>query len=241
MRVQVPSYTCLNNIRHQLNMETSYLYKITFEETPHFYIGVRKHPDPKNDNDYLGTPYTHKNYWEIYTPKKQILWIYEDWEFACKIEKSIISENWQNKYCLNMNIGGIVPTDFCRLGAIRANKTIELKRELDSDYDSKFLEHMKKMNESKILKMKEDDEYSKLCIRGLWKGIPKSHRVEIGKKIQKSLGVEITCFDENTEKTLTFPSIRTAAKHYGFGINTISKLVSGKLLSYKGISVITPL
>ena len=88
--------------------------------------------------------------------------------------------------------------------------------------------------------MKEDDEYSKLCIRGLWKGTPKSHRVEIGKKIQKSLGVEITCFDENREQTLTFPSIRTAAKHYGFGINTISKLVSGKLLSYKGISVITP-
>lgn len=221
-------------------METSYIYKITFEETPHFYIGVRKHLDPKNDNDYLGTPYTYKNYWEIYTPKKQILWIYEDWEFACKIEKSIISENWQNKYCLNMNIGGIVPTNFCRLGAIRANQTIQLKRELDSDYDSKLIEHMKKMNESKNLKMKEDDEYSKLCMRGLWKGTPKSHRVEIGKKIQKSLGVEIVCFNENIGETLTFPSIRTAAKHYGFGINTVSKLVSGILPSYKGIRVITP-
>jgi len=221
-------------------METSYIYKITFEETPHFYVGVRKHPDPKNDNDYLGTPYTHKNYWEIYTPKKQILWVYDDWEFACKVEKSIISKNWQNKYCLNMNIGGIVPTDLCRLGAIRANETILAKRQLDSEYDSKLRDHMKKINQSKILKMKEDDEYSKSCKRGLWKGTPREHRKIIGKKIQKSLGIEIVCFNENTKETMTFPSMRSAAKYYGFGINTISKLSAGVISSYKGISIIMP-
>lgn len=221
-------------------METSYIYKITFEETPHFYIGVRKHPDPKSDNDYLGTPYTHKNYWEIYTPKKQILWVYDNWEFACKVEKSIITENWQNKYCLNMNIGGVVPTDLCRLGAIKANQTIKSKRELESGYDSKLMEHMKKMNESKLIKMREDEKYSQYCKRGLWKGTPEEKRLEIGKKIQKSLGLEIICLNEVTGESLTFPSIRSAAKHYGFGINTVSKLVSGKLPTYKGISVITP-
>lgn len=222
-------------------METSYIYKITFEETPHFYIGVRKHSDPKSDNDYLGTPYTHKNYWEIYTPKKQILWVYDNWEFACKVEKSIITENWQNKYCLNMNIGGIVATELCCLGAKKANQTIKLKRELDSEYDSKLMEHMRKMTETRLNKMGEDENYSQYCKRGLWKGTPKEKRPEIGKKIQKSLGVEIICFNENTGESLTFPSIRSAAKYYGFGINTVSKLVYGKLFSYKGISVIMPL
>jgi hypothetical protein len=221
-------------------METSYIYKITFQETPHFYFGVRKHPDPKND-EYMGTPYTHKNYWEIYTPKKQVLWIYDDWEFACKVEKTIISENWQNKYCLNMNIGGIVPTDLCRLGAIRANQTIKSKRQIDSEYDSKLRNHMRKINQSKILKMKENVEYSQSCKRGLWKGTPKEHRKDVGKKIQKSLGIEITCLNEDTEEIMTFPSMRSAAKYYGFGINTISKLTNGIIPSYKGISVVNPL
>lgn len=219
-------------------METSYIYKITFEETPHFYIGVRKHLDPKSDNDYLGTPYTHKNYWEIYTPKKQILWVYDNWELACKVEKFIITENWQNKYCLNMNIGGIVPTNLCRLGAIKANQTIKLKRELDSDYDSKFLEHMKKMNESKILKMKEDEKYSQSCKKGLWKGTPVHFRKEIGKKIQNSRGWKIKCIDINTGEFKIFPSLSSARKYYSIGMNTIRKLYSGELSSYKGISVL---
>jgi len=220
-------------------MKKTYIYKITFDETPHFYFGVRKHSTPENDV-YMGTPYTHKNYWEIYTPKKQILWVYDDWNFACKIEKSLISQNWQNKYCLNMNVGGIVPTDLCQLGAIRANQTIKTKRQLNPDYDLKLQEHMRKMNESKISKMKEDINYSQSCKRGLWKGTPKEKRQEIGKKIQKSLGVELICFNIDTGDSLKFPSIRSAAKHYGFGINTVSKPVSGELTSYKGISVIMP-
>jgi len=222
-------------------MKTSYIYKITFEETPHFYIGVRKHQDPKNDNEYLGTPYTHKNYWEIYTPKKQILWIYEDWKSAAKVEKILIKENWQNKYCLNMNIGGIVSTELWRLGACRANQTIKLKRELEPNYDSKFLERIRKITHSRVSKMKENSEYSEYCKRGLWKGTPIEKRKEIGKKIQDSRGTKIICFDENTGESLTFPSIRSAAKYYGFGINTVSKLVSGKLSTYKGISVTMPL
>jgi len=222
-------------------METSYIYKITFEETPHFYIGVRKHPDPKNDNDYLGTPYTHKNYWKIYTPKKQILWVYDDWKSACKVEKSIISENWQNKYCLNMNIGGIVSTDLCRLGAIRANETIRTKRQLDSEYDSKLRDHMKKINHSKIIKMKEDCEYSQSCKRGLWKGTPNEHREIIRKRIQKSKGTEIKCIDNNTGEIKVFPSLKSARSHYQIGMTTIRKLYSGELSSYKGISIIMPL
>lgn len=220
-------------------METSYIYKITFEETPHFYIGVRKHSDPKND-PYLGTPYTNKNYWEIYTPKKQILWVYEDWKLACRVEKSLISQNWQNKYCLNMNVGGVVSADLCRLGAMRANQTIKMKRELDPEFDSKIREHMKLITQSKLIKMKKDMRYAQSCKSGLWKGTPKEHREEIGKKIQKTLGIEIICLNEITGEILTFPSFRSAAKHYGYGINTISKLVSGVLPSYKGISVIKP-
>ncbi len=31
MRVQVSSYTCLNNIRHQLNIKTSYIFMLELE------------------------------------------------------------------------------------------------------------------------------------------------------------------------------------------------------------------
>ena len=78
----------------------AYVYKITFEEVPHFYFGVRSHTDPKNDT-YLGSPKTHKNYWEIYTPKMQILYKFSSWDLAYKVEIELIKQNIQNKYCLN--------------------------------------------------------------------------------------------------------------------------------------------
>jgi hypothetical protein len=100
---------------------TTYVYKITFKEVPHFYIGFRKHPDPKND-PYLGSPVTHKNYWEIYTPKKQIFWIFNSWEEAHRIEKLLISQNWHNKYCLNAACGGHFSLDSLKRGGKTSGK-----------------------------------------------------------------------------------------------------------------------
>ena len=66
-----------------------YTYKITFEEVPHYYYGVRK--EKRVNENYLGTPITHKWMWNFYTPKKQILEVFEyndeGWKKAQEVEK----------------------------------------------------------------------------------------------------------------------------------------------------------
>jgi hypothetical protein len=88
-----------------------YTYKITFEEVPHYYYGVRKEKGV-NEN-YLGTPITHKWMWNFYTPKKQILEVFEyndeGWKKAQEVEKRLIKPFYNiDPYCLNENVGGFV-------------------------------------------------------------------------------------------------------------------------------------
>jgi len=88
-----------------------YTYKITFEEVPYYYYGVRK--QKKENEEYFGTPVTHKWMWEFYTPKKQILEIFdysnEGWIKAQEVEKRLINPFYNNDpYCLNENVGGFV-------------------------------------------------------------------------------------------------------------------------------------
>ena len=59
-----------------------YLYKITFEEVPYYYYGV--HREKKYNEKYWGSPKTNKWCWKLYTPKKQILQLFDYtdvWEF----------------------------------------------------------------------------------------------------------------------------------------------------------------
>lgn len=110
----------------------AYVYKITFEEVPHFYIGVRS-KDPEGDG-YLGSPVTHRCYWEIYTPKKQILWVFDSWEKACEVEIALIKQNWTNKYCLNENIKGAISLGACSKGG----RVLTDKRKNDPEFDLRF-------------------------------------------------------------------------------------------------------
>jgi hypothetical protein len=114
----------------------SYVYKISFDEVPHFYLGVRK-GEPEGDS-YLGSPVTHKCYWEIYTPKKQILWVYDSWEEACAVETVLIKENWNNKYCLNTNANGAFSLESCSKGGRKAAKALHERRLNDPEFDAKI-------------------------------------------------------------------------------------------------------
>lgn len=96
-----------------------YTYKITFEEVPYYYYGV--HKEQRYNEYYMGTPVTHKWCWEIYTPKKQILEVFdysdESWLNAQKVETRIIKTFFNiDKWCLNKNAGGIVSIDKCSKG-----------------------------------------------------------------------------------------------------------------------------
>ena len=81
-----------------------YTYKITFEEVPYYYYGV--HKEKRFDEEYWGSPKRNKWCWELYTPKKQILELFEfsddGWEKSLQVESRLIKEFFNSdKWCLN--------------------------------------------------------------------------------------------------------------------------------------------
>ena len=87
-----------------------YVYKITFEEVPYYYYGVKK--EKYFNEEYWGSPYTNKWCWELYTPKKQILQFFDyndnGWIEAQEVEKRLINAFYNtDKWCLNETCGGI--------------------------------------------------------------------------------------------------------------------------------------
>ena len=87
-----------------------YTYKITFEEVPYYYYGV--HKEKKFNEYYMGTPVTHKWCWNFYTPKKQILEVFDytddGWLKAQEVEGRLIRPVYNDdKWCLNESCMGI--------------------------------------------------------------------------------------------------------------------------------------
>ena len=99
-----------------------YTYKITFEEVPYYYYGM--HEEKVYDEEYWGSPKTHKWCWEIYTPKKQILETFISREDAGEIERRLIKPVYNtDKWCLNENCAGVFSLDTCsKAGKIGAAK-----------------------------------------------------------------------------------------------------------------------
>jgi general stress protein YciG len=98
-----------------------YLYKITFEEVPYYYYGV--HREKVFDEEYWGSPVTNKWCWELYTPKKQILELFEfsdsGWLEANLVEDRLIKPFYNtDKWCLNEGYGGRVSYECSVKGGI---------------------------------------------------------------------------------------------------------------------------
>jgi hypothetical protein len=86
-----------------------YLYKITFEEVPYYYYGIKK--EKYYNQEYWGSPKTNKWCWELYTPKKQILQLFDysddGYIESQEVEKRLIGTFYQtDKWCLNESCGG---------------------------------------------------------------------------------------------------------------------------------------
>lgn len=104
-----------------------YTYKITFDEAPYYYYGV--HKEKAFNEKYWGSPITHKWIWDFYTPKKQILELFEysdeGWLNANLVEDRLIKPFYQNdKWCLNESCGGSISL---KVRKKTANKNRELK------------------------------------------------------------------------------------------------------------------
>jgi hypothetical protein len=85
-----------------------YTYKITFEEVPYYYYGSKK--ERYYNQEYWGSPKTNKWCWNFYTPKKQILEIFdysdEGYKKCREIEDRLIKFFLNDKWCLNEVCGG---------------------------------------------------------------------------------------------------------------------------------------
>ena len=101
-----------------------YTYKITFEEVPYYYYGSKK--EKYFDEEYWGSPVTNKWCWELYIPKKQILELFnytdEGYIEVQEVEKRLIGPVINDKWCLNENVGGIIPFHLCKKGGEKAKK-----------------------------------------------------------------------------------------------------------------------
>lgn len=98
-----------------------YTYKITFEEVPYYYYGM--HEEKVYDEEYWGSPKTHKWCWEIYTPKKQILETFISREDAGEIERRLIKPVYNtDKWCLNANCAGVFSLDTCSKAGKKGSK-----------------------------------------------------------------------------------------------------------------------
>jgi hypothetical protein len=97
-------FSCINNtapnLRAVMYSPRIYTYKITFEEVPYYYYGM--HEENVYDEEYWGSPKTNKWCWELYTPKKQILELFDTRKNAYKVEKRLIKPFYRkDQYCLN--------------------------------------------------------------------------------------------------------------------------------------------
>lgn len=102
------TFSCINNnaVNFRVVMQPRiYTYKITFEEVPYYYYGSKK--EKYYNQEYWGSPVTHKWCWEFYTPKKQILELFdytdEGYDECRKIENRLIKPFLNDPLCLNEN------------------------------------------------------------------------------------------------------------------------------------------
>lgn len=84
-----------------------YVYKITFKGLPYVYYGSRTCLcKPGDDVEYLGSPKTHKSYWETFEPQKSVISTFDSREEANDFENFCIGIQWyktKNSKSLSLN------------------------------------------------------------------------------------------------------------------------------------------
>ena len=137
-----------------------YTYKITFEEVPYYYYGIKK--EKYFNQEYWGSPYTHKWIWDFYTPKKQILEIFpftdEGWIEAQEVEKRLIKPFYNyDKWCLNESCGGKISLGILKDNGRRNGKINGKKhRELGTGFFKLSTEQRRENSKRNGIKHKEN-------------------------------------------------------------------------------------
>jgi hypothetical protein len=159
-----------------------YTYKITFEEVPYYYYGSKK--EKVFDEEYWGSPITNKWCWELYTPKKQILEVFdytdEGYEECRKLEDRLIKPVLNDSYCLNERCGGSYSISIKRQNGISVRDS---KKGIHSFSEYQRIENAK--NARKYLKQeslskggKEASKINKINKVGIY-GLAEERKMEI--------------------------------------------------------------
>ena len=189
-----------------------YLYKITFEEVPYYYYGV--HKEKVFDEEYWGTPVTHKWCWELYTPKKQILEIFpftdEGWIKVQEVEQRLIKPFYQkDMWCLNENCGGKISLKVLSEGGKRGYKNglLLMTKEERKETNKKTFE-TNKNNKTGLFSLSPDEikrnaklggETSKMLGLG-YNGLTLEQRIQIGNEVKElGLGVHSLTPEQRTK------------------------------------------
>lgn len=148
-----------------------YTYKITFEEAPFYYYGSKKE---KNFNEhYLGSPKTKKWYWNVYTPKKQILETFDYTEEGYKkcreVEYRLIKHFINDPLCLNAGYFGYYkPTPFTKERKGKISKALR-GRSLSEETKIKLCEIRKGARNGMFGKNHSDETKKKIANKALGK------------------------------------------------------------------------
>ena len=236
-----------------------YTYKITFEEVPYYYYGW--HKERKYEEEYLGSPVTHKWCWEFYTPKKQILEIFEYSDEGClkaqEVEKSIIKEFMNSdSRCLNANYGGLISMEAMIKGGRIGGKLSGIKA-YELGLGIHGLSKEERVQNSKIAGKIAGKKTHELCL-GIH-GLSKEERVQNSKKTHElGLGIHAQTQEERIEYakkggkiigeklsknfTLVSPTgevisgrnIRQFCRDYNLNQTRLSRVINGQANSHKG-------
>jgi hypothetical protein len=167
-----------------------YLYKITFEEVSYYYYGSKK--EKYFNEEYWGSPVTNKWCWDFYTPKKQILEIFdytnEGYKECRKVEDRLIKPFFNDQWCLNEACGGTYSIkSLIKSGRMGGIKTRENKSGIFTLTKDQLIENGNKTKELGV---------------GIF-AIDKKQRIEISKKAGnkvKELGVGICGLSKEERK-----------------------------------------
>jgi hypothetical protein len=168
-----------------------YTYKITFEEVPYYYYGSKK--EKYYNQEYWGSPITNKWCWELYTPKKQILELFdytdEGYEKCRKVEDRLIKPVLNDPYCLNERCGGIYSLDIMRKNGLKAKLNKKGIHSFNKKQRKENAKNGRKYLTTDVLSKagKKASEINKLNKVGIY-GINKERRKEICSKGGKITG-----------------------------------------------------
>lgn len=224
-----------------------YTYKITFEEVPYYYYGSKK--EKVFDEEYWGSPVANKWCWELYTPKKQILEVFDytdkGYEECRKIEDRLIKPVLNDNWCLNERCGGNYSLEVLRRVA---KKRVENKIglfALSSEELSKLGKKGGKIGGSKGAKTQMQ---KKIGIYGLSKKERSENSKKAGNK-SKELGVGICRLTIEQRRDIQKRSVEKQKKNKTgiFGLTAEQRAEIGakngernKILLVKNYSFISP-